>query len=166
LFASNGWLGSYYPVCYTDPSGGGTSCAGAPSTWAGAGGTSFGAPIMAAVQSLINEKTGKRSGNPNGIYYKLAAAEYGASGSSACNSNLGNGVASTCIFYDVTSGDMDLPCKGKVDCYVPTGYGNLSTSDTTFEPAYGTTTGYDLATGLGSINVYNLITAYAKALAQ
>jgi subtilase family serine protease len=166
LFASNGWLGSYYPVCYTDPSGGGTSCAGAPSTWAGAGGTSFGAPIMAAVQSLINEKTGKRSGNPNGIYYKLAAAEYGASGSSACNSNLGNGVASTCIFYDVTSGDMDLPCKGKVDCYVPTGYGNLSTSDTTFEPAYGTTTGYDLATGLGSINVYNLITAYAKAVAQ
>ena len=161
LFAANGISGSYYPVCYTDVSGGGSPCTGAPSTWAGAGGTSFGAPIMAGVQSLINEKTGKKAGNPNGVYYKIAATEFGASGSKTCNSTLGNGVASTCIFYDVTQGNIVLPCAGKVNCYDPSGkLGALSASDTAYDPAYATKTGYDLATGLGSINVTNLVNAY------
>ena len=74
----------------------------------GAGGTSFSSPIMAGIQALVNQKTAARQGNPNPIYYqKLAASEYGLGGSS-CNSSNGKGVGSTCIFYDVTEGDMDV----------------------------------------------------------
>ena len=35
LFAANGVWGHYYVVCFSDPSNGGTSCSGAPDTWAG-----------------------------------------------------------------------------------------------------------------------------------
>ena len=35
--------------------------------------------------------------------------------------------------------------------------GALSTSSTTLSPAYPATTGWDFATGLGSLNVYNLL---------
>ena len=92
-----------------------------PDTWSLAGRTSFASPIMAAIQSLINQATGERWGNPDPVYYSLAAAEYGNGGDSECNSTLGNGVASTCIFYDVTQGDMDVPCTGTVNCYLPSG---------------------------------------------
>ena len=54
----------------------------------------------------MNQYTGSRQGNPNPVLYKIAAAEYGASGSSTCNSSNGNTVGSSCIFYDVTLGDM------------------------------------------------------------
>jgi hypothetical protein len=36
-------------------------------------------------------------------------------------------------------------------------YGVLSTSSGSLSPAYGTTAGWDFATGLGSINAYNLV---------
>ena len=163
LFAANGVWGHYYVFCWSDISNGGAKCSGAPSNWSGAGGTSFAAPIMAAIQSLVNQKTATRQGNPNPAYYKLAAAEYGASGSTACNSSKGNGVASTCVFYDVTQGDMDVNCTGTHSCYRPSGsYGVLSTSNTSYTKAYGTTTGYDYATGLGSLNAYNLVTKWTS----
>ena len=60
-----------------------------PSTWSGAGGTSFASPIMAGIQALVNQKTGAKQGNPNPAYYKLAAKEYGATGQHDCNSTLG-----------------------------------------------------------------------------
>lgn len=158
LFAANGVWGHYYIYCYTDIANGGTSCSGAPSTWSGAGGTSFASPILAAIQAIVNQKTGSRWGNPNPTYYKLAAAEYGSGGSSTCNSTKGNGVASSCIFYDVTQGDMDVNCTGTHNCYRPSGAnGVLSTSNTSYKPAYGTTTGWDFATGIGSVNAYNLV---------
>ena len=128
LFAANGvWL-HYYVVCYSDTGQGGGACTGAPDTWSGFGGTSVATPIMAAFQALVNQSTGTTWGNPNPTYYALADAEYGASGSTICNSTLGNGVASTCVFYDVTQGDMDVPCTGIVNCYLPSGTnGVLST---------------------------------------
>ena len=116
---------------------------------------------MAAIQSLINQATGERWGNPDPVYYSLASAEYGNGGNSECNSTLGNGVASTCIFYDVTQGDMDVPCRGTVNCYLPSGtYGVLSTSNSAYQPAYGTRVGWDFATGIGSVNAYNLEQAF------
>jgi subtilase family serine protease len=158
LFAANGLWGHYYVYCWSDLANGGAKCTGAPSGWSGAGGTSFASPIMAAIQALVNQKTAKRQGNPNPTYYKLAAAEYTTSGLASCNSTKGNGVASTCIFYDVTQGDMDVNCTGTHSCYKPSGaYGVLSTSTTAYAKAYGTTTGYDYATGLGSLNAYNLV---------
>ncbi len=71
---------------------------------------------MAGIQALINQKAGEPQGNPNPIYYSLAASQYGNSGDSSCNSSLGNAVGSSCIFYDVTLGDMDVPCTGSYNC--------------------------------------------------
>jgi uncharacterized membrane protein len=158
LFAANGVWGHYYVFCFTDPTNGGAPCTGAPSGWAGAGGTSFGAPIWAGIQALINQKTGARQGNPDPVLYQLAATEYGSSGSSSCNSSLGNGASSSCIFYDVTLGDMDVNCNGSFNCYDPSGSnGVLSTSNSSYAPAYGTTTGWDFATGIGTVNAANLV---------
>jgi hypothetical protein len=95
--------------------------------------------------------------------YALAATEYGSTGSTACNSTLGNGVASTCIFYDITQGDMDVNCTGSINCYLDGGKtGVLSTSTTAFKPAFGTHVGWDFATGLGSVNATNLVVNWGK----
>src|SRR5208283_858394 len=166
LFAANGLWGHYYVACYSDPSNGGGSCAGAPDTWAGFGGTSVSAPIMAGIQALINQRTQSRQGNPNPTYYSLAAAEYGASGNSACNSTLGNGVNPSCVFNDVTLGDMDVDCTGSDNCYTPSGtYGGLSTSDSALQPAYAAGLGWDFATGIGTVNVNNLVMAFGSPVA-
>jgi Pro-kumamolisin, activation domain/HYDIN/CFA65/VesB-like, Ig-like domain/Cep192 domain 4 len=163
LFAGDGIWGHYYVVCYSDPASGyyGYPCTGAPSNWAGFGGTSFGAPIMGAIQALVNQRAGGRQGNPNPAYYSLAATEYGSGGSASCDSSLGNRADSSCIFYDVTQGDMDVPCTGTHNCYKPSGtYGVLSTSNSAYQPAYGTDTGWDFATGIGTVNAYNLAMAF------
>jgi subtilase family serine protease len=156
LFASNGPWGHSFVICDSDSSEGGCIT--------GFGGTSFAAPIMAGIQSLINQHTSSRQGNPNPTYYALAAAEYGASGSTACNSSLGNTVGSNCIFYDITQGDNDVPCTGTRNCYDPSGtFGVLSTSDSSFQPAYPATKGWDFATGIGSVNAENLVMAFGAS---
>ncbi len=161
LFAANGaWL-HYYVFCDSDLADGGAACTGAPSGWSGAGGTSFASPIMAGIQALVNQKQGAPQGNPNPVYYKLANAEYGKSGSPACNSSKGKAAASSCIFYDTRLGDMDVNCTGSHDCYLPSGrYGVLSTSDSADKLAYGTGIGWDFATGIGSVNAANLVNGW------
>ncbi len=157
LFAADGLWWHAYIFCWSNTALGGTSCSGPPKTWMAGGGTSFSSPIMAGIQALVDQKTGERQGNPNPTYYKLAAGEYGASGDSSCNSTLGNAVGSSCIFYDVTQGDMDVPCSG-LNCYQPSGaIGVLSTLNSEYQPAYGTTTGWDFATGIGTVNAANLV---------
>ena len=138
LFASNGIWGHYIIICDSDVSNGGASCAGAPSTWTGIGGTSASAPMMASIQALVNQKHSIRAGNPNPTYYSIAKSEFGTAGNSSCYSiNQKPGVASTCSFYDVTQGDDDIPCVHngsvmKADCYLPSGtYGVLSTQSIT-----------------------------------
>jgi len=164
LFAANGLWGHYYIFCDSDTANGGTACSGAPSGWSGAGGTSFASPIWAGFQALINQSSGSKQGNPNTILYSLASTEYGASGNSSCSSTLGNEAESTCIFYDVTQGDMDVNCSGTHSCYLPSGhYGVLSTSDSAYDPAYTTTTGWDFATGIGTVNVANLVSAWPSS---
>jgi len=133
------------------------------------GGTSCSAPSFAGIQALIDQKVGARQGNPNPVLYQLAAGEYGSSGSpnrgnlGSCNASNGNTIGSTCIFNDVTAGDNDIPCEvGTPDCYSAAGdaYGVLSTSTTEESIAYGATHGWDFATGLGSVNVTNLVNAW------
>ena len=161
LFAANGAWGHYYVYCYSNTAGQGVACTGAPSGWAGAGGTSFASPIMAGIQALVNEKVGAAQGNPAPTYYSLANTEYGTSGSNTCNSSNGNTVGSSCVFYDITQGDMDVNCTGSHGCYKPSGtYGVLSTSTSAYDKAYGTGTGWDFATGIGSVNAYNLVNAW------
>ena len=169
MFASFGPWRHAYAICYSDTVNGGTACSGTAAGWStGWGGTSFGSPIWAGIQALVNQYTGSTQGNPNPVLYQLAAAEYGASGNSACNSSNGNAVAGSCIFYDVTAGDMVAPCNTNPNtsnlysCYLPSGtYGVMSTNNNVYTPAFATGTGWDFATGIGTVNVYNLITNWA-----
>jgi subtilase family serine protease len=159
MFAASGSWSHFYEVCDSD----GGYCTGAPSNWWGGGGTSFAAPIWAGIQALIDQKTGSSQGNPDPTLYALAAWEYGANGQRRCVSTKGNAVSPACVFYDVTEGDKDVNCTGVFDCYQPSGaYGVLSTDHYKYKVAYGATKGWDFATGLGTVNVYNLINAWPQ----
>jgi subtilase family serine protease len=171
LFASNGFWGHAIMFCMSDATEGGTPCdykTPVDAFYNSAGGTSFTAPQYAGIQALIDQKAGGRQGNPAPNFYALAKAEYGSAGSpntgnvAACNSSEGNQVGPTCIFHDVTQGSNDVPCYGTVDCFVPNpeGYGVLSKSDTGLEPAFSAHSGWDFTTGLGSVNVTNLVNAW------
>ena len=156
LFAADGVWNHFYIYCDTDPTDESGTCSGAPKNWPGGGGTSFSAPIMAGIQALVDQKHGAQ-GNPDSVYYKLAAKEYGTSGTTDCKSGKGKSVSSSCIFYDVTAGDNDVNCR-EHDCYIPSGEnGVLSTSDSAFKIAYQAGTGWDFATGIGTVNADNLV---------
>jgi subtilase family serine protease len=172
LFAANGVWGHYYAFCYSQPAtgAGGAPCTGDPSTWSGAGGTSFAPPILAGIQALVNQSTGTPQGNPNYVYYALGRQEYRGTGNNSCNSSLGNGIDGSCTFNDVTMGDNDVPCAADIvflyDCYRPSGFGTvgvLSVSSSAYEKAYNTQPGWDFSTGLGTVNVDNLVTNWRKA---
>ena len=170
LFSASGLWYHIYVLCFSDPDNYGVPCVGGPATWAVGGGTSFATPIMAGVQALLNEVSGGYQGNPNYVYYALGALEYDFGGASACDATRGNKVNPGCIFHDVTLGDDDVPCVplvadgttiGTFNCYLTTGtYGVLSLSNTAYEPAYEATPAWDFTTGLGSVNVYNLLRAW------
>jgi subtilase family serine protease len=153
FFAGNGIWGHFYVLCYSDTRNGGASCAGAPSSWAGVGGTSVGTPILAGIQAIVNQKMGSAQGNPNPVYYKLAASSLAGS-----------------IFNSVNQGDITVNCAGGLNCFgiafegrargtgaTFAGNGALSTSSQSFSPAYVAASGWNFATGLGSINAYNLV---------
>jgi len=157
LFAADGLWSHYYVFCWSDTAHGGAPCGSDPSAWSGAGGTSFASPIMAGIQALINQKAGGPQGNPAPVYYQLAAAEFVSTGSASCNASNGAAVSSSCTFYDVTDGDMDVDCTGP-NCYLGgAAVGVLATSNGAFSPAYGTSVGWDFATGIGSVNAANLV---------
>jgi subtilase family serine protease len=169
LFAADGAWGHYYVICWSDVRNGGAPCTGAPSTWGGAGGTSFASPILAGIQALVNQSYGAQ-GNPNYVYYKLAALP-----GATCDSESGDSSGSSCIFHNVTLGDNDVNCTGSQNCYGATsvseggrghrGFGGgqesvggiLSTSSASDAPAYAAGKGWNFATGLGSVNVANLV---------
>jgi hypothetical protein len=163
MFASDSPWGHAFMVCSSTP---GNPCAGtAPDEWCCWYGTSFTAPIMAGVQALVNQYTGIAWGNPNYRYYQIANAEYGPAGSTICNSTRGNAISSKCVFNDVTMGDEVMPCRADAgslyNCYLPSGTnGVMSLSNNSYQPAYQTSVGWDFATGIGSINVNNLVRSF------
>ncbi|MGD0887511.1 MAG: S53 family peptidase [Thermodesulfovibrionales bacterium] len=160
LFAGNGVWGHLYIFCDSAEA----ACTDDLGGWSRAGGTSFAAPIMAGVQALVNQHAGSPQGNPNFVYYRLATTEYGQGGNSSCNSSLGLFSDTSCIFYDVTQGDMDVPCVTSNNCYTPSGtFGILSTSSAAYQIAYGASIGWDFATGIGTVNVYNLVSNWSQA---
>jgi len=110
LFAATGVWGHYLVDCWSDTRNGGSSCAGAPSTWDGGGGTSYTSPIFAGFQALVNQANGGAQGNPNYVFYKMAVAS-----GLMCNSS--GTIAASCIFHNVTLGDNVVPCAGMVGCY-------------------------------------------------
>lgn len=113
------------------------------------GGTSVASPSFAGVMALVNQATGQRQGEAGFVLYKLAANEGGSPGLSACNASAGNGpTGTTCVFNDVTSGNNAVPGE--------TGFG---TAGADFQAGIG----YDEASGLGSVNVTNLINMWNTA---
>jgi subtilase family serine protease len=177
LMASNGFWGVYYAVCISDPTAatGNGACASNPVDWLGFGGTSISSPIWAGIQALVNQSTGQSWGLPNPVLYALANNEYGAGGSSGCNSSLGNQVSPSCVFYDVTQGDNAVNCSGlrkgttttDYNCYINGGtYGVLSATSTTDSPAYSAGTGWDFTSGIGTGNVSNIVNAWKAYAAE
>jgi hypothetical protein len=174
LFASNGFAGTFYVVCEQDantPAGGACSLSGLGTTFQGYGGTSVASPALAGMFSILNQKLGARVGNANYALYNLAAKETTAD----CNSTSGPGAS--CIFNDVTKGTISEPCvAGSPNCYTKTGdsYGVLTSDDgsgygtpdaSTYpgDLGWNTAVGYDYATGLGTVNAYNLVEQWTSA---
>ena len=172
LFSANGVWGSFLVECMSDKNQFGAPCSAEnDALLEGGGGTSFASPAMAGIQALIDQKYGKQ-GNTNYVYYALAANQFTKRGAKACDASQTTGKlpAPSCIFNDVTLGDMVIPCgensKGvSYDCYGDGAkiIGELSTSTSASEPAYPATVGYDLATGLGSVNATKLFDAWPHA---
>ncbi|MGC1436891.1 MAG: protease pro-enzyme activation domain-containing protein [Terriglobales bacterium] len=107
-------------------------------------GTSASAPDMAGIAALLNQKEGSAQGLLNPNLYNLAATP-------------GNEV-----FHDVT-----VASNGVTPCVVttPSMCNNSTAGPTTLTgglSGYLVTTGYDEATGLGSINVANLLTNWVS----
>lgn len=99
------------------------------------GGTSAGAPTFAGILALISQASGVTGlGNVNPTLYTLAASSPSA-------------------FHDITSGNNNVPCTA--------GSTNCPAGTTSFGFSAGA--GYDQVTGLGSLDVGNLISAWTAA---
>jgi hypothetical protein len=158
LFAANFSIsGSGLLNCQADLFTSGTSCDPSdPNTnITGGGGTSYSAPAFASILGLVAQKAGGRLGNANYVLYKLAAQ----SGNS-CDSSTVNVTNNTCSFYDITSGNNSGTClPGTPNCQSNGGTWGILTG-------WPTTAGYDMASGLGSVNAANLVTAWGNAVSS
>ncbi|HEX4651526.1 MAG TPA: Ig-like domain repeat protein [Granulicella sp.] len=162
LFAGDGAYGAFYFVCQQDAvTIGGTPCTvGTPSTdFVGAGGTSISAAAFAGMIALVNQSVAAAQptpsggqGNVNYTLYALAAAQQNAG--TACTST--GPPANGCVFNDITTGTNQMPCAtGALDCSGTSPAGPVLSG-------YATTPGYDLATGLGSVNAANLVNQWGS----
>ena len=103
-------------------------------------GTSAAAPSMAAITALLNTKAGAAQGNLNPLLYRLAQT-------------------APAVFHDVT-----VATSGVTSCStsVASMCNNSTPSSTSLTgglAGYAVTAGYDQATGLGSLDVANFVTA-------
>lgn len=174
LFASNGFDSSFYIMCQRDASGNAPcSLSSAGSTFQGVGGTSASAPAFAGVMALVNQSLATannpvpRQGNANYVLYQLFNKQVSAT---PLNCNSSTTPSTSCTFYDITRGNSALPnsstgtnsvpcAGGSPNCSSGTSGTNgiLVTAGSPPVAAYSTAAGYDLATGLGSVNVANLV---------
>lgn len=93
------------------------------------GGTSVGAPAFAGILAILNQATSGPLGNVNLTLYPLA-------------------VSTPTAFHDITTGDNIVPCtQGSTGC----------PAAAPFQIGFKAGTGYDLVTGLGSINADVLV---------
>lgn len=173
LFASDGPQShSFYVVCEADAAGANSCSSTGSFSFLGVGGTSASSPSFAGILALIEQSertrvpgSSGRQGNANFVFYKIAqTAANVCSSSTRTNPATGPG---TCVFNDVTKGNNSVPCAGgSPNCSSTTSgtIGVLVDPAHTTTPAWTTTAGYDLATGLGSVNVANLATAWGTAV--
>ena len=95
--------------------------------------------------ALVDQKMGARQGQADYVLYRLAAAENFAE----CNASASPALAAngSCVFNDVTIGNNAVSGES--------GYGTPSA-------LYQSGVGYDAATGLGSVNVANLVNSWGS----
>lgn len=155
FFAGNGVLGSATLICESEAG----SCVESTTVTSNpvaqeVGGTSVSAPEMAGVMALINQKAGSSQGNPNAMLYALAARQNysGCSAESVTTS-------SSCYFNDVDTGTNAMPCQPKSPgCTV-----SHSGDDVGVLSGFSGRSGYDQATGLGSLNVANVVNNWSSS---
>ena len=128
------------------------TCNASPSDYfLGFGGTSVSSPAIAGIMALVNQKTGERQGNANYVLYKLAAKSGASCTSSASES-------SSCIFNDVTTGTIAMPCKtNSPNCKTSTG--------TNLRSPHRLQRGRGLRPGdgaQGSVNAKHLVTQWSS----
>jgi hypothetical protein len=75
--------------------------------------------------------------------------------------------SSSCIFYDIQQGNNSVACQfGTLNCSTPTSssaqFGVMVSPTNSAELAWPTSAGYDLATGLGSVNAANLVNGWSN----
>lgn len=156
LFAGDGESLSFYLICEADMDVNNAQCnLNTPlPEMLGVGGTSISAQAFAGVMALVDQsQNGKRQGNANYMLYNLAKNKNPA----GCNSSML--AAQNCIFYDVTKGNNSVACDaGSPNCSgIGTDSGILVDPDNPASPAWNAGPGFDMATGLGSVNIQNLI---------
>ncbi|ABF39464.1 peptidase S8 and S53, subtilisin, kexin, sedolisin [Candidatus Koribacter versatilis Ellin345] len=160
LFAGSGLWGSFYVFCESDvtPDLACNLDSGDDVQMLAAGGTSFASPAFAGVMALVNQKTNSSQGNANYDLYKLAGKQYSGSGAAACDTSAATTV-NACTFYDVSLGSNAMPCaSGTLDCTL-----NDSSHFLGVLPSYSSNAGYDLTSGLGTINAFNLVDSWSDA---
>ena len=138
LFAANGYNLSFYPICaYPGDCSSANLNAGGSVVITGVGGTSASAPAMAGIQALVDQSAGAWAGQANYVYYPLAARQ-------------------PSVFHDVATGNNSVLCyPGTANCIQ--GKSGTVTGGFSVESGYTAVMGYDLATGLGSLDVANLV---------
>ncbi|HXW62578.1 MAG TPA: S53 family peptidase [Candidatus Acidoferrales bacterium] len=147
LFGADGIIsGSFYIDCEEDFVN--APCNLTTGDFVEVGGTSVSAQVMAGIMALIDQKTGSAQGNVNPMLYSLASQQ------SATNCNAST-PATSCVFNDVTVGTIEMPCaSGSPNCTV------VGSNTVGVLTGYNAGIAYDLATGLGSLNVGNLVSAW------
>lgn len=132
-----------YVVCLN------ASCSGSPTSFDFFifSGTSASSPSLAGVMALVDQKMGAPQGLANPFFYQLAAQQ-NQSSPGACLASGPPGAS--CTILDITSGNNIVPClSGGPDC--PNG-----------SLGFAAAPGYDLTTGLGSVNATNLINNWSN----
>jgi len=164
LFASNRFHGTSYIICSAHFVAAGSCDINAPfSDFLGVGGTSASSPSFAGIMALVNHKLATaqnptpRQGNANPVLYKLAAQ----AGASCDSSNPATITSAACIFYDVTKGNNSVACYPNfypTECSSTTANvpGVMVDPNNRTTEAWTAAAGYDMATGLGSVNAFNL----------
>jgi subtilase family serine protease len=169
LFAANGFYNHFYLYCMSDANEGGVPCNYKNATDfldSAAGGTSFAAPDFAGIAALIAQVKGFKVGNVAPRLYQLAQLQFSMPALvKSCNSSKGNAISAACVFNDVTKGDNSVACQaGTPNCFTNAnstqGIGVSSSTTNKLTTAFPAKQGYSLATGLGTVNVTNLLLNY------
>jgi len=165
LFSAYGPItNTFYIVCEADEMRAPCSVNASSFDFLGLGGTSAAAPSFAGIMALVNQNMANlnqpaRQGNANYVLYHLAANQ------SALNCSSSATPDSRCTFNDVTKGNNSVPCVGgSPACSDTSKNGTYGILETNGNAAFNAGMGFDLATGLGSVNAFNLVNNWPAAV--